>query len=193
MNCQQINICIPTQVSDFAENYIVSSSDEDKMKFVIDASRASLAWEFGGPFAAAIFRADNHHLVALGVNLIINQRLSTLHAEMVAIMVAQRNVDNFDLGGDELPPMELFTSTEPCTMCLGASHWSGVNRVVSAATDADAKAIGFDEGPKPNNWALALSERGIDVRQHCLRKEANEVLQAYANKGGRIYNSLRNA
>jgi tRNA(Arg) A34 adenosine deaminase TadA len=116
MDCQQIIINIPFAVNEFVSKYITSDSDEDKMRFVIEASRATLSWEFGGPFAAAIFRADNHQLVALGVNLIIDQQLSTLHAEMVAIMLAQRRIKHFDLDREDLPPMELFTSTEPCTM-----------------------------------------------------------------------------
>jgi tRNA(Arg) A34 adenosine deaminase TadA len=187
-----IEISIPNCIDQFAEHYSPSAHDEDKMRFVIAASEASLKWGLGGPFAAAIFRLDNHQLVSAGVNLIINQGLSILHAEVVAIMRAQRLLGTYDLGDGKLPPMALVTSTEPCTMCLGATHWSGISKVISGATDADANSIGFDEGPKPDDWAKALRERGIEVKTEVLRGAAIEVLKKYETLGGNIYNSLRN-
>lgn len=190
---QKIEIYMPSQLAEFSQRYVPSYSDRDKMQFVIDASRASLEWQLGGPFAAAVFRRDNHELIALGVNLIINQQLSILHAEVVAIMQAQRALGCYDLAVDSSVEYELFTSTEPCTMCLGACHWSGLKRIVSAATDADASDVGFDEGPKPSDWAQSLRERGHIVDTHLLRSQAIDVLKAYQQNGGTIYNSLCNS
>jgi len=187
-----INITIPVCVQAFENNYVSSGSDENKMRFVLSAAKSSLEWGLGGPFAAAIFRQDTHQLISLGVNLIVSQGLSMLHAEMVAIMRSQHLLGTYDLGTPSLPAMELFTSTEPCAMCLGGSHWSGIKRIVSGATDADASSIGFDEGPKPNDWAAVLRTRGIDVTEELLRDEARQVLQDYQRLGGDIYNSLRN-
>ena len=73
-------------------------------------------------------------------------------------------------------------------MCLGACLWSGVRRVVCAARDEDARAaVGFDEGPKPQNWQAELNARGVDVQIDCLRDEAVAVLQQYKAQGGPLF------
>ena len=166
----------------------VPATVEDRMRLVIAAAWRNVEAGTGGPFAAAVFERDSGRLVALGVNLVTTQGLSLLHAEMVALAAAQRALGRWDLGGAGLPAHELVTSTEPCAMCFGAIPWSGVRRVVAGATDSDARAIGFDEGPKPADWRRALEDRGIAVLSEVLRDEACAVLQAYARRGGAIYN-----
>ena len=164
---------------------------EDRMRFVVELSRLNVRHETGGPFGAAIFERETGRLLAPGVNLVVGSGCSVFHAEMVAIMVAQRVVDTFDLGGEDFPPYELVASTEPCAMFLGATPWSGVRRLVCGARDEDARAVGFDEGVKPTPWVGALEERGITVERDVLRKEAADVLREYADRGGEIYNSRR--
>jgi tRNA(Arg) A34 adenosine deaminase TadA len=85
------------------------------------------------------------------------------------------------------PPLTLFASTEPCCQCFGALIWAGVRRLVCGATTADAEAVGFDEGPKPDAWVGVLERRGISVRQGLLRVEAARVLTRYVEDGGPIY------
>jgi tRNA(Arg) A34 adenosine deaminase TadA len=110
---------------------------------------------------------------------------------MVAITVAQQKLKTFDLGNHLLPALELFASTEPCAMCFGAIPWSGVSRVVTAAKDQDARDIGFDEGPKPENWISCLNQRGIEVIDDIAGESAREVLQFYKNSNGQLYNPGR--
>ena len=74
-------------------------------------------------------------------------------------------------------------------MCLGAIPWSGVTRVITSATDEDARQIGFDEGAKIADWTDALQQRGIDVLTEINRDRAQEVLKLYAQSRGEIYNS----
>lgn len=186
-----IDIELPEELLEAEKHFPRCNSDVALMSTLIELTDASIEWGYGGPFAAAVVRCDNLQPVALGINLVLGQQLSTLHAEMVAIMSAQRRLQTFDLGQCETP-LALYTSCEPCTMCLGASHWSGVVKVVSGARDADAAAAGFDEGPKPADWADALRERGIDVIEDVCRHEAAAVLQRYQAIGGVAYNSLRN-
>ena len=164
---------------------------EDRMEFVIGLSRASSHHGLGGPFAAAIFESESGRLLAPGVNLVLSAKCSVAHAEVVAIAVAQARVGHFDLGAERMPACELVTSTEPCAMCLGAVHWSGVRRLACGARDEDAAAIGFDEGPKPDDWPQHLEGRGIRVRRDVLRAEARAVLEEYAQAGGLIYNPTR--
>jgi tRNA(Arg) A34 adenosine deaminase TadA len=76
-------------------------------------------------------------------------------------------------------------------MCLGAISWSGARRVVCGARESDARAIGFDEGPKLSDWVSALASRGIEVIRDVCRSEAREVLRRYAEAGGPIYNARR--
>ena len=89
--------------------------------------------------------------------------------------------------------MELVSSTEPCTMCLGAVVWSGVRRLVCGSRDADARDIGFDEGPKPSDWTVALETRGIAVLRDVSRRDAVAVLKHYVDRGGLVYNARQAA
>jgi tRNA(Arg) A34 adenosine deaminase TadA len=162
---------------------------EDRMRFAVGLSRLNVGYGTGGPFGAAIFERETGRLLAPGVNLVVGSGCSVFHAEMVAIMVAQKVLGTFDLGGENLPPYELVATTEPCAMCLGATPWSGVRHLVCGARDEDARAVGFDEGVKPALWVGALEERGITVQRDVLREEAVAVLQEYAERGGEIYNS----
>lgn len=164
---------------------------EDRMRFVVELSRLNVRHGTGGPFGAAVFERASGRLLAPGVNLVVGSGCSVFHAEMVAIMVAQRVLGTFDLGGESLPPYELVASTEPCAMCLGATPWSGVRHLVCGARDEDARAVGFDEGAKMSEWVGSLEDRGISVRRSVLREEAVAVLREYAERGGEIYNSRR--
>jgi tRNA(Arg) A34 adenosine deaminase TadA len=78
-------------------------------------------------------------------------------------------------------------------MCFGAVIWSGVRRLVCGARDEDVRAIGFDEGPKLDDWIAALNDRGITVVRDVLRAEAAAVLGEYVAAEGTIYNSGRPA
>jgi tRNA(Arg) A34 adenosine deaminase TadA len=165
----------------------VFATDSERMSFVIKLARRNVEEGTGGPFGAAVFDSATGRLIAAGVNLVDSANCSVAHAEMVAIMLAQRAAGSHDLsqGGAR---RELFSSTEPCAMCLGAIPWSGVKRLVCAARDEDARAVGFDEGHKPTDWPAGLEERGIRVKQDLMREDATQVLKDYIKRGGPIYN-----
>jgi len=163
------------------------ASREDRMRLVINAARENVQKETGGPFGAGVFD-DKGELIALGVNLVVPCRCSVLHAEIVALSLAQNKLGHYDLSqvgttGD----YELVTSTEPCAMCFGAVPWSGVKRLVCGARGEDARSIGFEEGPKGPNWQEALEARHIEVVTDVLRHEAVEVLKLYHKHNGIIY------
>jgi tRNA(Arg) A34 adenosine deaminase TadA len=159
-------------------------------------------------------------LVSIGMNRVVTLGNSTLHGETVAIQLAQRRVGSYTLrldegGGDgsgdeglywdegnEHQPsnqptskrqrqFELFTSCEPCAMCLGATLWSGVTRIVCGATKDDAQSIGFDEGPVFEESYKHLEKAGIQVTRNVLRAEAAKVLQRYGCGCGPIYNGCK--
>jgi tRNA(Arg) A34 adenosine deaminase TadA len=188
---------VTLRLPDWVEDLLPRSGDrifrtvEDRMRFAIELSRANIQHGGGGPFGAAIFERETGRLLAPGVNLVTSLECSVFHAEMVAIMVAQSVIGDFDLGGPGRPSFELVASTEPCAMCLGATPWSGVRHLVCGARDEDAESVGFDEGAKPSEWVPTLERRGISVQRDVLREEAASVLREYADGGGEIYNSRR--
>jgi tRNA(Arg) A34 adenosine deaminase TadA len=165
------------------------TSDSRKMELVISLARKNIESATGGPFAAAVFNMDTGELIAPGVNVVVEQSCSSAHAEIMALSTAQKILGSFDLSSHGLPKCELFSSTAPCAMCLGAIPWSGVKRLVCGAADKDARAIGFDEGEKVENWTSKLNKRGIEVVTDFMREEASDVLQRYKMSGGVIYNS----
>jgi tRNA(Arg) A34 adenosine deaminase TadA len=160
---------------------------EQRMELAIELSRLNTQHKTGGPFGAAIFEEPTGRLLGAGVNLVTFAHCSVLHAEIVAIVAAQRIRGTHDLGAEGSAPCQLVTSCEPCAMCLGAIPWSGVKTVVCGARGQDAESIGFDEGAKPQDWVLALEARGISVIRDVLRPQARAVLLAYQEAGGVIY------
>jgi tRNA(Arg) A34 adenosine deaminase TadA len=162
---------------------------EDRMRLAIDLSRLSIE-RGGGPFGAAVFERGSGRLIAPGVNLVVGSRCSLLHAEMVALAVAQKAVGSHDLGNGARE-YELASSTEPCAMCMGAIPWAGIVSLLCGARGADAIRIGFDEGAKPAAWVRAFGARGIKVRRDVCRAEARVVLREYHARGGVIYGARR--
>lgn len=165
---------------------LTARTPAEQARLVIDLAHRNITHQTGGPFAAAVFARASGHLIAAGVNLVMTSRLSIAHAEVVALSLAQRYCDTWDLSALDL---QLVTSAEPCWMCLGAIHWSGIRTVICSARDADIRAIGFDEGHKPHDWRAALQARGITVTADVERAAAIQVLQSYQQLGGCIYNA----
>ena len=163
------------------------SSPQEKMKFVIGLSQRNIQEKTGGPFGAAVFEKNSGQLVSAGVNLVISSGLSIAHAEIVALSLAQKEISQYRLSNRQDCSYELFTSCQPCAMCLGAIPWSGVSSVVCGATEDDAAAAGFDEGHKPDAWQKGLQERGITVVCDVLKDAASQVLKGYGNSKGVIY------
>ncbi len=163
-----------------------AANPSDRMEFAISLATRNVVEGTGGPFGSAIFHADSGDLIAAGVNLVVASSMATAHAEMVAISMAGIAVNNHDLA--TIGATQLVATTEPCAMCLGAVGWSGVTSAVFGARDEDARAVGFDEGTKPERWAEGLEAAGIDVMRDVHREEAAAVLRSYAESGGMIYN-----
>ena len=170
---------------------LVYKTDDRRMSLAIELASLNVKNKTGGPFGACIFQISTGKLISCGVNLVTTANCSIAHAEMVAIAMAQKTLGTYDLANAQGGPFELVTTTEPCAMCLGAVPWSGVSRLVCGATDADARAIGFDEGAKPSNWTEALEKRGITVLQNVLGPQAKAVLEEYMKNSGEIYNASK--
>jgi tRNA(Arg) A34 adenosine deaminase TadA len=199
-----VTVSLPQWAQDSFSEYASKTydTDEEKMALAIDLSAKNVEADTGGPFGSAIY--EGNKLVAIGMNRVVPLSNSTLHGETVAIQMAQSKLKTFSLkipkecktvsdddggGGNETKfrDFELFTSCEPCAMCLGATLWSGVSKLVCGAAKCDASAIGFDEGPVFEESYRHLEQAGIEVKRQVLKEEAATVLSDYG-KTGVIYN-----
>jgi tRNA(Arg) A34 adenosine deaminase TadA len=185
----EIRIACPAWVDDVIDASAVYADAESRMGVAIACARENVLRETGGPFGAAIFDDDSGRLVAVGVNLVVPLDNSSLHAEIVAFMMAQAVLGTYTLQRDDLPPHALYTSCEPCAMCLGAVLWSGVRHVAWSALREDADSIAFDEGPVFAASYEYLRARGISFAGGILRDEGRAVLRLYDERGGPIYNA----
>src|SRR5512139_3851691 len=156
------------------------------MKETIELSRKNIREGKGGPFAALVVKDDK--IIARGTNLVTSTNDPIAHAEIVAIREACRS-----LGTYQLTDCVLYTSCEPCPMCLGAIYWARPKAVYFANTRGDAASIGFDDEFLYRELTLPLSGRKIPIRQ-LLRDEAFDVFrecEKIENKV-RYYKQIRN-
>lgn len=128
----------------------------------------------GGPFGALITRDGEP--IARGQNQVTSSNDPTAHAEIVAIRAASKQLGSFDLSG-----CEIFSSCEPCPMCMAAILWAHLDGLTFAATRADAAAAGFDDEELYRQLALAPAERDLPTRS-ALRTEALTAFDAWRQK-----------
>ena len=181
-------IDVPAWVGEAAVAGRAFRDDQDKMALVIRLAGENVARGAGGPFGAAVFEIGSGKVVAAGVNRVVQASNCVLHAEMIALMFAQQRVGSFTLRSPGRPAHELVTSCEPCAMCLGATLWSGVTRLVIGAERDDAMAVGFEEGPVFSESYAYIAARGVETVRGVRREEAAALLRAYRDAGGIVYN-----
>jgi tRNA(Arg) A34 adenosine deaminase TadA len=163
---------------------------EDRMRLVHRLADRNHREGTGGPFAAVVSDPATGRIISVGVNLVLEHDLSSLHAEVVALSLAQVKLGTWDLGGHRL---ELAVNWRPCVMCYGATMWSGVTSLVTAGEGPELEELtGFDEGPMRDDWAEQFRGRGIAVRTGVLRDEALAVFRAYGDRSDvTVYNGRR--
>jgi len=132
----------------------------------------------GGPFGAVIVK--DRQIIAEGTNRVTLTRDPTAHAEMVAIREACKKLRSF-----ELKDCEIYTSCEPCPMCLGAIYWARLARVFFGAVAADASAAGFDDSLIYAEIARPHGERKIPMASR-MREGALEAFRAWAAKPDKL-------
>lgn len=134
--------------------------------------------EGGGPFGAVVVR--DGRILGEGRNAVVPARDPTAHAEIVAIRAACTAVGSHDLTG-----ATIYTSCEPCPMCLGAIWWARIGGIVYANDRADAAAIGFDDAAIYGEVAAPLTARRLPLRR-LLAEEARLAFQAWAAKPDKV-------
>lgn len=176
----------------------VLPSLEDRMRVVHRLARRNFVEGGGGPFAAVVVERDSGRLVSAGVNVVLARGISSGHAEVTALGLAQARVGTWDLGADGLPAHQLVVNWRPCVQCYGATLWSGVRSLVVAGDGPELEQLtGFDEGPMVRDWRDQFRARGIEVLSDVLRAEAVATWQAYADHvastGATVYNARAGA
>ena len=156
---RKIGFSLPDWIFEECDLAQPRTSDEARMALAVELARRNIE-HGGGPFGAVLFDADSGEVVAPGVNLVVPQRCSLLHAEVVTLAFAQARLQTFTLASGRY---ELFTSSDPCVQCLGACHWAGLSRLVCGAPLELAQLAGFDEGPRAADWSEQLTARGTAV------------------------------
>jgi guanine deaminase len=148
------------------------------MRRAIELSMENVRGGQGGPFAALVVR--DGEILAAGTNLVTTTCDPTAHAEIVAIREACRKLAQFQLAG-----CDIYTTCEPCPMCLGAIYWTRPARVYFGNTAADAAAIGFDDSFIYRQLGVPLAERSIPMVQ-LMREEALSAFREWERKSDRI-------
>ena len=154
-----------------------TSEDEKFMQQAIDLSIENVAND-GGPFGAVIVR--DGEVIATGTNRVTATCDPTAHAEVSAIRAACAKLGDFKLAG-----CTIYSSCEPCPMCLSALYWAGVERIFYGNTKEDAKAINFDDSFIYDQIALDYSERSIPCI-NIMREQALAGFKAWSDKEDKI-------
>ena len=128
----------------------------------------------GGPFGAVIVK--NNEIIARGANRVTADNDPTAHAEVSAIRKAAEKLGTFDLSG-----CEIYTSCEPCPMCLGAIYWARLDKMYYANTKTDAKNIGFDDSFIYDELDLKPADRHLPS-ETLLHDEAIKAFEKWENK-----------
>ena len=149
-------------------------SDTDYMRIAIQLAKDGIAKGIGGPFGAIVVK--DGQIIGQGQNRVIADNDPTAHAEVSAIRDACAQLEHFQLEG-----CTIYTSCEPCPMCLGAIYWARPSRIVYACSKEDAASVGFDDAFIYRELETPITARTIPVSQ-LLKDEAFEAMKAWENK-----------
>jgi guanine deaminase len=152
----------------------MTAANEQFMQAAIDLSLANVESGQGRPFGAVVVKDGK--IIGRGTNIVTVSHDPTAHAEVLAIRAACQALQQFQLTG-----CDLYTSCEPCPMCLGAIYWAKLDRVYYANTKADATAIGFDSQLVYAELALPLTDRQLPMIP-LMRDQAAIAFQAWVNQ-----------
>ncbi len=181
-----MELSVPAELAREAEGLCCATAEE-RMRVVLRWALENVD-RGGGPFAAGVFEQATGLCVSAGVNQVLALSCSVAHAEIMALMLAEKALGTPTLAarGEYV----LVSSAQPCAQCYGAIPWAGVSALEYGAAREDVEAIGFEEGPFPLDWRGELERRGIRVRGPLLREAATEVLGVYVRRGGELYNGF---
>lgn len=143
------------------------------LRHAIQASIENVQRDLGGPFGAVIVR--NGEVIAEAANAVTRSNDPTAHAEVGAIRAACEKLQTFELSG-----CVLYSSCEPCPMCLAAAYWARLDGIYFAATQQDAASVGFDDAFLYRELTLNSSERALScVFVEAVRENARVAFEKW--------------
>jgi len=151
------------------------SQHQKFMRAAISLAQKGMENNEGGPFGAVVVK--DGEIVGRGNNRVTSSNDPTAHAEVVAIRDACQKLSSYQLDG-----CIIYTSCEPCPMCLGAIYWARPDQIFYACSRADAANINFDDAFIYDEIPLPIHERKITMEQ-VLQSEGQAVFKAWADKG----------
>lgn len=155
------------------------SYNQEFMKLAVEEARAGINNNHGGPFGAAVVK--DGEIIASGHNCVLKNNDSTCHGEIAAIREAEQKLETFDLSG-----CELYTTAEPCPMCLAAILWANIGKVYYGCSVEDAAKIGF----RDEKFKKLLNEEHDSLRGMLEQKDREmclEVFEEYKKLDKTIY------
>lgn len=156
----------------------MTEHDLQFMRRAIELAQAGIDSNEGGPFGCVVVK--DGEIIGEGNNCVTSTNDPTAHAEVVAIRNACRQLNSF-----QLEDCVIYTSCEPCPMCLGAIYWARPAQVFFACTRKDAKNVGFDDDYIYQEINLPIENRRIKT-EFLLREEGLRVFENWLNKSDRI-------
>ena len=152
--------------------------NDQYMKRAIELSKNNVTGNTGGPFGAVVVL--NGKIIGEGVNLVTHSNDPTAHAEVEAIRNACKKMGTFDLSG-----ATIFTSCEPCPMCLSAIYWARIDKIYYANNRADAAKIQFDDDLIYSEIPKDPAQRKIPAHE-LLRNEALKVFELWTESSAKV-------
>jgi guanine deaminase len=160
--------------SQYGAHLEVTEADTEFLTKAVELSRYGMENNYGGPFGAVLVK--DGRIVGQGFNRVTSTNDPTAHAEVTAIRDACSNLGTYDLKG-----ATLYTSCEPCPMCLSASYWAHVGKIYYANTQKDASSIGFDD-----HFIYMELKKDVDDRNlpmiHVPLEDALDVFRTWAEQ-----------
>lgn len=156
----------------------MTNKDKEFMRVAIALSRKGMQGGEGGPFGAIVVK--DGEIVGRGNNKVTSSNDPTAHAEVTAIRDACKNLNTF-----QLDDCIIYSSCEPCPMCLGAIYWARPKKLYFACSREDAAAINFDDEFIYKEIPLPIEERQIETVQF-LQEEGVKVFEEWADKSDKV-------
>lgn len=157
---------------------VTKQQHEKFMRMAIGLSEKNVTEELGGPFGAVVVKEGK--VIAKSGNRVTSTNDPTAHAEVSAIRIACKKLKTFDLTG-----CVIYTSCEPCPMCLSAVYWSRINTIYYANTKVDAANIGFDDQFIYEELEKPMKERSLPIQQ-MLRDEALQAFKLWEQSSMKV-------
>lgn len=150
------------------------------MHLAIESALAGIKEKEGGPFGACIVR--NNEVIAVAHNTVLRDCDPTCHAEMNAIRLATQKLNTI-----ELKDCDIYSTAEPCPMCLAAIYWARINKIYVSVDKSVAAKYGFDDDFFYQQIGMPHDKRHVPCEMGMLKEESEEVFQSWQKMGGRIY------